>query len=103
MAKIWIVYCAIEILRFSVSLSDFFFESEMKVKEREGSKEEEIEMEDESSVKEREEETKKEGDFFRRCRVRVIGLRSGKGSFAKRSCSLFVGAKPKKSFRQVFH
>ena len=46
-------------------------------------------MEDESSVKEREEETKKEGDFFRRCRVRVIGLRSGKGSFAKRSCVLF--------------
>ena len=57
----------------------------MEVKE-DGSKEDETEVEDESSVKEREEEeTKKEGDFFRRCRVRVIGLRSGKGSFAKRA------------------
>ena len=72
---------------------------------KEGSKEEETEVEDESSVKEREEEeTKKEGDFFRRCRVRVIGLRSGKGSFAKRLILFFlVPEHLKKSLHQVFH
>ena len=51
-----------------------------------------------------EEESKKEGDFFRRCRVRVIGLRSGKGSFAKRLILFFlVPEHLKKSFHQVFH
>ena len=68
----------------------------MEVKE-EGSKEEETDVEDDNSVKEREEEdTKKEGDFFRRCRVRVIGLRSGKGSFAKRLFS-FVSCRTKQN------